>query len=91
MHQKGKKTMVFESCEYCGGNVKKKRIAVDYRYHGELVVIKDVPVGVCQDCGERYYDASVIKVMEKIAKTSDKIKNRISVPITSFEQALVGV
>ena len=78
--------MIFDDCEYCNGKVIEKKVKVDYRYQGELVVIKDVPLGVCQECGERYYDASVIKMMERIAKSKDKIKETMIVPVTDFEQ-----
>lgn len=34
-----------------------------------LKVIEHVPAGVCQQCGERYFQSSVYKAMEQLASS----------------------
>ncbi|MDZ7666976.1 MAG: type II toxin-antitoxin system MqsA family antitoxin [Desulfotignum sp.] len=57
-----------EQCFFCNqGVLVDKRVTVDFRWGKRLVIIEDVPVKVCNECGERYYSASVSRKMEEIA------------------------
>jgi hypothetical protein len=47
-------------------------------------IIKDVPVGVCQECGERYYEATTLDQLDAIAQEGESASERISVPIMAF-------
>lgn len=63
-------TRVYHRCHFCGGAVIEQRVTVDYRWGDAfLVVIRHVPAGVCQVCGEQYLKAEVVKEMEKVAPT----------------------
>lgn len=57
-----------EMCERCGGKISEGKITVKHWYGGKLVIIEDVPVGICQFCGERYYEASTIDKLDFIAE-----------------------
>ena len=60
-----------KKCYFCAGSVIRKKIDV-IRYWGtEPVALKQVPVLVCQQCGEQYFDAKVS------AKIDKKIQNVI--------------
>ena len=52
----------------------------------ELVVIEDVPAGVCQQCGERYISGGVYKELERLAKSRTALKGSIVVDILAFEE-----
>lgn len=42
-------------CFFCGGDVVPIIVGnFDYRLEGQLYVIKKVPAGLCQECGEKY-------------------------------------
>jgi YgiT-type zinc finger domain-containing protein len=84
----GKMTnMKNESCEYCDGKVHAKKVTVQYRYKGRLVIIENVPAGVCRGCGERYYDATTLEKMEAIVRLKKAAKRRVVVPIRNFAEA----
>ena len=52
----------YNKCHFCGGTVAEQRVVVDYRWGAELLaIIEDVPAGVCETCGERYFKAAVVK------------------------------
>ena len=68
-------------CEYCSGEIRPKKVTVNYSYEDKLVIVKDVPVGVCQACGQRYYDASTLDQLDALAQNSDTAPERISVPV----------
>ena len=80
--------MTYHSCEYCGSRVKEQRIRVDHRWKGVLVVVEKVPVGVCTGCGERYYDASVLRQLDQIAHGKVGTVRLIKVPVTDYRRAV---
>ena len=43
------------SCFFCGGDIKPIVVGnFDYRLEGDLFVVKNVPAGLCLECGEKY-------------------------------------
>jgi len=75
-----------QKCYFCKGKVNKEEITVDYRWGGTLVVIKGVPAGVCQQCGEKYIESSVYKGMEKLAKNKSHPLGTMNVDVLEFER-----
>ena len=71
-------------CEHCTGAIQTKNVTVEHWYEGTLVIIKDVPVGVCGKCGERYYEAATLEQLDAIAQESESVQERISVPVVTF-------
>ncbi|HAZ08417.1 MAG TPA: hypothetical protein DCZ01_07850 [Elusimicrobia bacterium] len=78
----------FGDCTFCGGPVEEGRIEYDYRRRGHLLVISNVPAGVCAQCGEKYFHADVLKRMD--AAYHDIFDNRaapermLEVPSVTF-------
>ncbi len=68
-------------CEYCSGDIRPQKVTVNYSYKDKLVIIKDVPAGVCQECGQRYYAASTLEKLDAMAQNSETAPERISVPV----------
>lgn len=56
----------FGDCTFCGGEVAEERIECDYRRRGHLLVISNVPAGVCRQCGEKYFAPDVAKKMDQL-------------------------
>ena len=74
-----------DRCFFCKGKVTQERVNVDFRWGENLVVIEDVPTGVCQQCGEKYFDAEVYKDMEKLEKGRMKPFIRLTIDVIKFE------
>ena len=55
-----------DGCDYCGGRLRRKTVTLDMRRQGRWMVFENLPASVCQECGERYYDAKVLKRVEAI-------------------------
>ena len=73
-----------ESCYFCKrGTLDEKRVTVDFRWGKKLVIIENVPARVCNECGERYYAAGVVRQMEQIAKEGRRGKD-ICVPVVTL-------
>ena len=70
-----------EECEYCGGPIMEKQVTVHRQINGSYVLFEDVPAGVCQECGTRYYAANVLKRMEESLHGQQKATREILVPV----------
>jgi len=53
-------------------------------------VIKDIPAGVCQQCGEKYLASGVYKELERLAKNKSHLKGKMTVDILAFETSPVA-
>ena len=76
------------NCYFCiKGKLKKEKVDI-VRYWGkELIALNDVPALVCQQCGERYFDAKVSQQIEERIQSALKRKTSIEtidVPIVQF-------
>ena len=78
-------TMMAE-CYFCKGRVVQEKVNVDFRWGRKLKVIENVPAGVCQQCGEKYFHAAVYKVMEKLAVSRAKPVARLTVDVVQFKE-----
>ena len=75
-----------ETCYFCRkGILEDKKVTVDFRWGDKLIVIEEVPVKVCNECGEKYYSAEVSKQMEKIA-IEGKGEEIIEVPLVKLPE-----
>jgi len=83
-----KMARVYHKCHFCGGEVSERKITVDYRWGEELVtIIKNVPAGVCEVCGEQYFKAQIVKNMERVASSKRKPKAMLKVPVRELKVA----
>jgi YgiT-type zinc finger domain-containing protein len=78
----------YNKCHFCGGEVTERRVVVDYRWGDDLLaIIEDVPAGVCEVCGERYFKAPVVKAMERTARSRSKARKLLEVPVRHLKVA----
>jgi len=78
----------YGDCSFCSGEVQEKSVELDYRYKGELFIFENVPVGVCQQCGEKHLTAEVAKKVEQRIKSDKKWQRTVSVPVESFSETV---
>ena len=79
---------VYHKCHFCGGKVSEQKITVDYRWGDKMVsVIENVPVGVCEVCGEQYFKAPIVKAMERLARSKSRPKQVLKVPVRELKVA----
>jgi YgiT-type zinc finger domain-containing protein len=75
----------YGDCIYCGGEVLESLEKVDYRHHGQLFILENVPTGVCRQCGERFYTAEVAKRMEEAVQKTDSAYETLAVPVIAVQ------
>lgn len=83
-----KKTINYNygECEICNTPMKEKLIKQDFWIRGKLIVVEDVPAGVCPKCGEKVVKADVGRWIIKLIENSEWITKapKISVPKIKF-------
>ena len=73
------------TCEHCRGTVRERRVDREaLRHKGGFVILEQVPVGVCDACGARYYDASVLRRVAEIGRAATCSLPTIEVPIAPY-------
>jgi YgiT-type zinc finger domain-containing protein len=76
------------NCEHCGGTVNERRVEREaLRHKGSFVILEDVPIGVCEKCGARYFDASVLRRVAEIGRGTTPTPRSIAVPVDRYAPA----
>ena len=72
-------------CEHCEGTVRERRVDREaLRHKGGFVILEDVPIGVCDKCGARYFDASVLRRVAQIGRGSTPPVRTLEVPVDRY-------
>ena len=72
-------------CEYCEGTVREQRVDREpISHHRGIVVLENVPIGVCDHCGAHYYAAPVLKRVESILTTTHPPSRTLEVPVETY-------
>ena len=91
----GTKTDMYDygECEICNTPLEEKRIKQDVWIKEELIVVENVPAGVCPQCGEKVVKADVGRWIATLIEDPERIAQapRISVPALSFEEQEVPI
>lgn len=78
----------YANCTYCGGEVVEQTIDYDYRRQKHLMVVTNVPAGVCRQCGEKYFKPDVLKKMDSayydIFERQEEPQRTLTVPAVSL-------
>jgi len=73
------------SCEHCGGVVRERRVEQEaLRHKGRFIILEDVPVGVCEKCGARYFHATVLRRVAEIGRGNSPAERAVEVPIARY-------
>ncbi len=72
-------------CEYCDGTVRERMVEREvFRHRHGFVILENVPIGVCDTCGYRYYHASLLHRVEEIAESKILPERVELVPVAAF-------
>ena len=72
-------------CEYCDGTVQERKVDREaFKHRDGFVILEDVPIGVCDNCGSRYYHSSLLRRVEEIAARVKSPERIEQVPVASF-------
>lgn len=73
------------SCEHCGGLVRGRIVDLEVlRHKGGFVILEQAPIGVCEKCGSRYFDATVVRRAAEIGRGASPAERVLSVPVGRY-------
>ncbi len=76
-------------CDYCGkGAARLRHVTRSYGKGAGLLVIENVPVVSCPDCGQDYRTAETLHEIERIKRHRRNLATERTVPVVKF--ALAG-
>lgn len=82
-----------KKCYFCNGDIEKKSVDFEFWWESDLVVFKDVPAMVCQQCGEKYFHSKVSKKMKELAQKAVRKEIRyrdLTVPLISYGDSVLA-
>lgn len=76
-------------CTACGAeNFEARKVEYLYSHKGQYLLVPDTPVEICQSCGTMFYDAKVLKEIERrffaIQNHREEPQGYIRVPTTAY-------
>ena len=73
-------------CEYCEGTVQPRLIKREvFKHRDGFVILEDVTIGVCNNCGNSYYSAEILHTVNAVA-TGVKLPEKMEkIPVTHLE------
>ena len=75
-------------CEHCDGRVRERRVEREaLRHKGGFVILEDVPIGVCDTCGARYFNASILRRVAEIGRGTAAAQRKVEVPVARYAVA----
>ena len=86
---KKKTSYNYGECHVCGERMRERLIRQDFWIKEKLLVVEDVPAGVCPQCGEKVVRAEVGRQIAALLVDPDRLRQTqtMSVPVIRFEKA----
>ena len=72
------------TCDFCHGQTKLRHVRKHHHHHGRLYVIENVPAEVCPDCGERYFHATTLDVIDRLIDSDHPVKETLQVEVLTL-------
>jgi YgiT-type zinc finger domain-containing protein len=73
------------SCEYCRGTVKERLVKKEvFKHRKGFVMLENVPVGICDKCGCRYYHSTILKRVDEIAEGKKAPARTETIPVAQL-------
>ncbi len=70
------------NCIVCKGELTKKVINHIVDINGHIIIIKNVPAEVCEQCGESFFENQVALALEKIV--DEIVSNKAEITIVNY-------
>jgi YgiT-type zinc finger domain-containing protein len=81
--------MIPDRCSFCKGKLREGKTEFLAHAAGEVIVIKDVPAYVCEQCGEAYYTATISRKIDDVMRAAHQ-KKLCMRPLPAGEVSLNG-
>jgi YgiT-type zinc finger domain-containing protein len=73
-------------CRFCGGLVEEGVGTHQVQHEGQLHVIENVPMGICNQCGEKYFHIKTLETIERILNEKKSPEKILKVPVFIYKE-----
>ena len=75
-------------CEYCEGAVEPRTVEREsFKHQNGFIILEDVVIGVCNQCGNRYYSADILHAVHDIATGKRTPERTEAIPVAHLKPA----
>ena len=74
-----------KTCYLCRGPVKKRTMEYMAHRHGEYVLVRNLAVEACEQCGEVYLDPSASRRIDEAFARKASAQQRLEVPVVNAD------
>jgi YgiT-type zinc finger domain-containing protein len=87
--KKEKSSYNYGECHICGEQMEERRIKQGFWIRDQLILVEDIPAGVCSQCGEKVVNADVGRRIAALMRDTKRLQKArtISVPVIRFARA----
>ena len=75
-------------CPVCGGTMKEDLVTHPQEYEGRIILLENVPVLTCGQCGEVMMKPEVLERIQKLAWSESEPKRTASIPVYDMAEAI---
>lgn len=79
----------YSDCYFCGGIVEEQFLPREIRWHDQLLVFENVPMGVCVQCGQKVLLPETAKRIDLAIQAKQKPSRILQVPVYQFQADVV--
>ena len=72
------------TCDFCQGETKPRLVKKNHRLMGRLYIVENVSAEVCSECGERYFHATTLDMIDALLKADHDVKEVLLVEVVSM-------
>lgn len=80
----------YGKCHVCGERMEERLIKQEFWIKRKLIVVEDIPAGVCPQCGEKVVRANIGRLIAVLLEDAKRLRKArtISVPVLSFAEEI---
>ena len=74
------------SCELCEGIVREQFVKKEiFKHKNGFVILENIPIGICDKCGFKYYHSTILKRVEEIGEGKRAPERTELIPVAHLE------
>ena len=74
-------------CEHCDGTVRPKKVAREaFKHKKGFIILEGIVVGVCNQCGMRYYSAEILHAVHDVATGAKPFDRIEEIPVSHLPE-----
>ncbi|SMB99059.1 YgiT-type zinc finger domain-containing protein [Thermanaeromonas toyohensis ToBE] len=74
-------------CYLCGGKTVQRLVTAENWWGDQLTLVEGVPAWVCENCGEKYFEAEVCRILDAMREAPPAEERIMRVPVYKFPPA----